>query len=243
MKGKEEMKAKISVGSSAFAIGAYERHPIPFETVLERLVELGFDGVELFGAKPYGHPSDFPTQADRRNFRRRLDDLGLIPSNYGADLWGFPLGASKAEASRYEEAFKMNLEFCLDIGCDSIRVDTVSEPPLPEGVSYDDAWQRVVGTWQNCSKWAREAQTMLYWEFEPGFMFNKPERDSSFGRRGGRPEFQADVRHLSRPDGLRAWSTASRSPGDHSDRRGSDQALGKPNRHGASDRLGQHPAR
>jgi sugar phosphate isomerase/epimerase len=174
LKGKEEMKAKISVGSSAFAIGAYERHPIPLETVLQRLVELGFDGVELFGAKPYGHPSDFPTKTDRRNFRRRLDDLGLIPSCYGADLWGFPLGAGKSQASHYEDAFKRNLEFCVDIGCDSIRVDTVSEPPLPDDTPYEDAWRRVVGTWQNCSSWAREVQIILYWEFEPGFMFNKP---------------------------------------------------------------------
>src|SRR6516225_2002333 len=123
------MQTKISVGSSAFAIGAYERNPIPFETVLHRLSELDFDGVELFGARPYGHPDDFPDKADRRDFHERLSDLGLEISNYGADLWGYPLGAGEREARDYEEAFKRNLEFCTDVGCDSIRVDTVNEPP------------------------------------------------------------------------------------------------------------------
>jgi sugar phosphate isomerase/epimerase len=168
------MQAKISVGSSAFAIGAYERNPIPFETVLHRLSELDFDGVELFGARPYGHPDDFPDKTERRDFHQRLSDLGLEISNYGADLWGYPLGAGEREARDYEEAFKRNLEFCTDVGCDSIRVDTVSEPPLPTGVSYNDAWRRVVTTWQNCSRWAGEVGMAIYWEFEPGFMFNKP---------------------------------------------------------------------
>jgi hypothetical protein len=40
------MSGKISVGSSAFAIGAYEDDPIPFDTVLKRLSDVGHDGVE-----------------------------------------------------------------------------------------------------------------------------------------------------------------------------------------------------
>src|SRR5215469_3174505 len=99
------MSAKTSVGSSAFAIGDYERNPIPFDTVVRRLAELQFDGVELFGAKPYGHPDDFPTKDSRRELRRKLADLGLEISNYGADLWGYPLGASDLHAQQYEEIF------------------------------------------------------------------------------------------------------------------------------------------
>ena len=66
------MKAKISIGSSAFAIGAYERNPIPFDTVIRRLADLQFDGVELFGARPYGHPDDFPSLQSRQEFHRTL---------------------------------------------------------------------------------------------------------------------------------------------------------------------------
>ena len=166
------MKAKISIGSSAFAIGAYERNPIPFDTVIRRLADLQFDGVELFGARPYGHPDDFPSLQSRQEFHRKLSDLGLEISNYGADLWSIPLGIGDRQAREYEELFKRNLEFCVDVNCHSIRVDTVSEPPIPDGVSSEDAWRRIVTTWRNCSLWAEEAGIAVYWEFEPGFIFN-----------------------------------------------------------------------
>jgi sugar phosphate isomerase/epimerase len=184
------MKAKISIGSSAFAIGAYERDPIPFDTVIRRLAELHFDGVELFGARPYGHPDDFPSQESRRELRRKLSDPGLEISNYGADLWAVPLATSDRAAQHYEELFKRNLEFCADIGCDSIRVDTVSEPPLQDGVSYGDALRRVVTTWRNCSRQAQEAGISIYWEFEPGFIFNKPSEVVHIVDEIGSPNFK-----------------------------------------------------
>ena len=115
------MPGKISVGSSAFAIGAYEKDPIPFDTVIERLSKAGYDGIELFGARPYGHPDQYPTKPDRKELKAKLDDHNLAVSNYGADFWGIPLGASDADVKKYEDAFKRNLEFCLDMGCDSIR--------------------------------------------------------------------------------------------------------------------------
>ena len=71
------MAARISVGSSAFAIGAYKDDPIPFDTVIRRLSDAGYDGIELFGAKPYGDPADHPTGADRKALRSKLDDHGL----------------------------------------------------------------------------------------------------------------------------------------------------------------------
>jgi sugar phosphate isomerase/epimerase len=184
------MKAKISIGSSAFAIGAYERDPIPFDTVIRRLADLQFDGVELFGARPYGHPDDFPSQQSRQEFHRKLSDLGLEISNYGADLWSIPLGIGDHQARQYEELFKRNLEFCADVNCDSIRVDTVSEPPIPDGVSSEDAWRRIVTTWRNCSLWAEEAGIAVYWEFEPGFIFNKPSEIVRLVDEVGAPNFK-----------------------------------------------------
>jgi sugar phosphate isomerase/epimerase len=150
------MAARISVGSSAFAIGAYKDDPIPFDTVIRRLSDAGYDGIELFGAKPYGDPADHPTGADRKALRSKLDDHGLEVSNYGADFWGIPLGASDADAARYREAFRRNLEFCVDIGCDSIRVDTVSEHvPDTEPAAL---WRRYVETWQACAADAAAAK-------------------------------------------------------------------------------------
>ena len=166
------MPGKISVGSSAFAIGAYEKDPIPLDTVLRRLSEIGYDGVELFGAKPYGHPDLYPSSAERKALRAKLDDLNLEVSNFGADFWGIPLGASDQDSQKYEDAFKRNLDFCLDIGCKSIRVDTaVGEWPEGDRAAI---WRRYVTAWQKCSRLAAQSDIDLYWEFEPGFIINKP---------------------------------------------------------------------
>jgi sugar phosphate isomerase/epimerase len=182
------MAAKISVGSSAFAIGAYAKNPIPFDAVIARLSKAGYDGVELFGAEPYGHPHQYPTKTDRKSLRAKLDDFNLAVSNYGADFWGIPLGASDAEAAKYEEAFRRNLEFCLDIGCDSIRVDTVTSK-WPAG-DHAAIWRRYVATWQRCSRHAARSNVQVYWEFEPGFIINKPTEIARLTDEVGEPNFK-----------------------------------------------------
>jgi sugar phosphate isomerase/epimerase len=166
------MSGKISVGSSAFAIGAYEADPIPFETVLKRLSEIGYDGVEIFGAKPYGHPDLYPSKSERKDLKGKLDDLNLEVSNFGADFWGISPAASDADAAKYKDAFRRNLEFCIDIGGDSMRVDTAvgSWPPGDRGAIRD----RYVKVWQECSDLAAASDVDLYWEFEPGFIINRP---------------------------------------------------------------------
>jgi sugar phosphate isomerase/epimerase len=166
------MPGKISVGSSAFAIGAYEKDPIPFDVVLKRLSDVGYDGVEIFGARPYGHPDLYPKKSDRNALRMNLADLGLEVSNYGADFWGISLGASDADMEKYKDTFKRNLEFCLDIGGDSIRVDS-AVGTWPAGDRHAIR-QRYVAAWRECSDLAAKSGVELYWEFEPGFIINKP---------------------------------------------------------------------
>ena len=182
------MSGKISVGSSAFAIGAYAKNPIPFDTVIARLSKAGYDGVELFGARPYGHPDQYPSKASRQSLRAKLSDLNLAISNYGADFWGIPLGASDADAGTYEESFKRNLEFCLDIGCDSIRVDTVVGK-WPEG-DRAAVWRRYVSIWRKCSDLAAKSNVQLFWEFEPGFIINKPSEIARLTDEVGRSNFK-----------------------------------------------------
>jgi sugar phosphate isomerase/epimerase len=182
------MSAKISVGSSAFAIGAYKDDPIPLDKVITRLSEIGYDGIELFGDKPYGHPDDYPSKADRKALRSRLADHNLEVSNYGADFWGIPLGSSDADARKYEDAFKRNLEFCVDIGSDSIRVDTVVGK-FPDG-DQAAVWRRYVSTWRNASRAAARANVEIYWEFEPGFIINKPSEIARLTDEIGEPNFK-----------------------------------------------------
>lgn len=182
------MPGKISVGSSAFAIGDYAANPVPFDTVLKRLSEVGYDGVEIFGAKPYGHPDLYPQKADRKKLKSQLDDLGLEVSNFGADFWGISLAASDADAAKYKEAFRQNLEFCLDIGGDSIRVDT-AVGNWPPG-DHNEIRDRYVKTWQECSDLAARSEVDLYWEFEPGFIINRPSDVARLVDHVGRPNFK-----------------------------------------------------
>ena len=109
-------------------------------------------------------------------------------SNYGADFWGIPLGASEADSAKYKDAFRRNLEFCLDIGGDSIRVDTVSEA-YPPG-DRQETWRRYVSTWRDCSRLAAAANVEVYWEFEPGFIINKPSEIARADGRRGRAQLQ-----------------------------------------------------
>jgi sugar phosphate isomerase/epimerase len=182
------MTAKISVGSSAFAIGAYQDNPIPFDRVIARLAEVGYDGIELFGGKPYGHPDDYSSRAERLALRNKLKDHGLEISNYGADFWGIPLGASDLKARKYEDAFKRNLEFALDVGADSIRVDTVTGAYPPGDRAA--IWRRYVATWRNCARLAAAAKIDIYWEFEPGFIINKPSEIVRMVDEIGEPNFK-----------------------------------------------------
>ncbi len=182
------MVAKISVGSSAFAIGAYKDDPIPFDAVVKRLSEVGYEGIELFGDRPYGQPYQYPSKAQRRDLRNKLKDHNLEVSNYGADFWGIPLGAGDAEARQYEEAFKKNLEFALDVGADSIRVDTVTGA-YPAG-DRAAIWRRYVSTWRHCARSAAEAKVDIYWEFEPGFIINKPGEIVRMVDEIGEPNFK-----------------------------------------------------
>jgi len=182
------MAAKISVGSSAFAIGAYKDNPIPFDSVIARLSEIGYDGIELFGDRPYAHPDDYPSKAERLVLRRKLEDHRLEVSNYGADFWGIPLGAGDAEAHKYEDAFKRNLDFALDVGADSLRVDTVTGA-YPAG-DRAAIWHRYVSTWRRCARFAAQVNVDIYWEFEPGFIINKPSEISRMVDEIGEPNFK-----------------------------------------------------
>ena len=51
---------RISIGSWAYTIGPYADRPVAWDTVCDRLSDLGFDGVELGGFPPHPNPDDVP---------------------------------------------------------------------------------------------------------------------------------------------------------------------------------------
>lgn len=183
--------AKIAIGTWAYLFGPYAANPVPFDEVLDKLQELGFDGVEIAGFTPHAAPEDYPSAADRQALKRKLAAHNLEPVGYAADLYDTPPASSEgAVRQAYEDKFKRNVEFCHEVEIPAIRVDTVSPPPLPEGVTYDDAWERIVTLWRRCAEFAQGAGVKMVWEFEPGFMFNKPSEVVRMVEDVGHPNFK-----------------------------------------------------
>jgi sugar phosphate isomerase/epimerase len=164
---------RISIGTWAYSIGPYANNPVPWEEILQKLAELGFDGVELGGFGIHPNPDNLPTIEDRQRCRQGVADAGLAFSGLAANLWGEKL-INTEDTMPYIEEFRKNLQFCVDLGIPGLRVDTVQPPTIFDEVDPDTARQRVVSTWKICAREAADKGVYMTWEFEPGFAFNKP---------------------------------------------------------------------
>lgn len=178
------MSKKISIGSWAYTIGPYAKNPIDFDTVCDRLKELGFDGVELGAFPPHPNPGNpngpdaewpgaMPGKAERAELRAKLAAKGLGLSGIAANLWGEKL-INTDDATKYIAEFRKNAEFAADLGIQGIRVDCVQPPTIHREIDYATAMGRVVSTWKTCADIAADHGCYVTWEFEPGFAFNKP---------------------------------------------------------------------
>ncbi len=178
------MSKKISIGSWAYTIGPYAKHPIDFDTVCDRLKQLGFQGVELGAFPPHPNPGNpngpndnwpgaMPERSQRAELKAKMQSKGLGFSGIAANLWGEKL-INTDDQTKYIDEFKKNAEFAMDLGIAGIRVDTVQPPAILREVDYDTAKERVVRTWRSCADIASDYGLYIAWEFEPGFAFNKP---------------------------------------------------------------------
>jgi sugar phosphate isomerase/epimerase len=178
------MSKRSSIGSWAYTIGPYASHPIDFDTVCQKLKELGFDGVELGAFPPHPNPGNpagsnenwpgaMPEKSQREELKARMAERGLGFSGIAANLWGEKL-INTDDPSKYIAEFRKNSDFARDLGITSIRVDTVQPPTILREVDYQTAMDRVVRTWKVCCDIAADNGQVVVWEFEPGFAFNKP---------------------------------------------------------------------
>jgi len=170
------MGKKLSIGSWAYAFGPYTSNPVPFDKVVRTLGAYGFDGIEIGAFRPHIHPDDYPMLADRQKIKNLIRANGLEVSGLAADFWAYP-GPGTEEAQKnnaYLNVFKKNVQLCLDLGAPAIRVDTVSPPDAFPGAERKTAWNRIVSLWRACAQLAEDFGIRLVWEFEPGFLFNKP---------------------------------------------------------------------
>jgi sugar phosphate isomerase/epimerase len=169
---------KLSIGSWAYIFNQ-EKPTNDFHEVLHKLQHLGYDGVELgsFGVHPT--PFSHPTKADRQRLKKEVADHGLEFSGIAVDLWAFHKpGPSILDENPvpYVSAFLGYTVFASDLGIKTIRVDAVEPPKFFETSGLDPTvgMDRIVTVWDKCSKIAADHGMNVAWEFEPGFLFNKP---------------------------------------------------------------------
>lgn len=188
---KPKKVPKISIGSWAYAIGPYADNPTPLPEVVQRLNDLGFDGVELGGFKPHAHPDLYPLKEDREKLVEMLRENNLEVPAYAADLWSFPFAEGDPEmVKKYREFFQRSVDFCSDCGISIIRVDTVSPTSALAHFDYELTWKRVREMFSWCADIAKEKDLLVVWEFEPGFIFNKPHEVIKLAEEINRPNFK-----------------------------------------------------
>jgi len=162
------MGKKTSIGGWAYIWGGYEESPIPLKTVVEKLSSLGFNGIEMAAFPPHLEPN---TKEKRKEIKKMLDDHGLEVSGLAAPF-SSPATSKKDD---YIDAVKSNLEICSDLGIPKLRVDSVDPPTkIPDGMDYETCFSKVAEVWNNAADICMKSNVKLIWEFEPGFLFNKP---------------------------------------------------------------------
>ncbi len=180
---------KISMGSWAFSFGPYSDRPIPFQQIVERLSEAGYDGIEVCGFPPHVTLDRYPDTESRRELVTLLRDHHLGVSGYSADLSTVnPVGEGNKD--RYLDLFERNVQMCVDIGSPSIRVDSVAAPGSLSDGDYQAAFRHLAAVWSEAAAIAEKYGVRMVWEFEPGFIFNKPSEILSMHRRVNHPNFQ-----------------------------------------------------
>ena len=177
------MGKKTSIGGWAYIWGGYEESPIPLEDVVKKLSSLGFDGIEMAAFPPHLEPN---TKEKRKEIKKMLDDYGLEVSGLAAP---FPSPAT-SKKDDYMDAVKSNLEICSDLDIPKLRVDSVDPPTkIPDGMSYEACFSKVAEVWNNAADLCMKSNVKLIWEFEPGFLFNKPSEVTSMVYKVDHPNF------------------------------------------------------
>lgn len=179
---------KISLGTWAFTFGPYSDDPVPLSRVIGEAVRAGYQGIEISGFPPHATVEAMRAKSSRAALREELAQAGLQASGYVPDFTSVN-PVAESSRSRYLDLFQVNLELAADLGCPMIRVDTVAAPRSIPDADYEEALERLSGIWETAAEMARAAGIKLAWEFEPGFVFNKPREIIELHEKVGHPNF------------------------------------------------------
>lgn len=163
---------KVSIGSWAFTGENFADNPIDLKEVVEKLHELGFDGISMGGFMPHANPALYDTEEKRAELKKLLEDNKLGVADYAVDTWSVD---GLKQSDEWVELFRKGAELCHQMGWPVIRVDSGTQPILPEGMTYAEARAKIVDNFKRICKIAQGYGQEVVWEFEPGFMINEPK--------------------------------------------------------------------
>ncbi len=179
----------LSLGSWAFAFGPYETEPVPLEQVVARLAEADYDGIELCGFAPHVPLDAYSATSSRKYLVRLLKDHGLAVSGYAPDLR--PVSpVLDGNKDKYLNLVHRAVDFCAEIGSPSLRVDTGAPAGSLDDSDYVQAFDRLAGLWNAAADAAAKLKVQVLWEFEPGFVFNKPSEILRLHKKVAHPNFK-----------------------------------------------------
>lgn len=162
---------KISIGSWAYVFGPYSDHPVPLDTVIKELGQMKYDGISLGGFKPHAHFELYPTKEDCDRLLNQLRQNGLEVVDYSPDVNIYnPI----LEQDKYLKLLEKFLVFMEQCGFTILRLDTGVPPVIPDGLTYEQAFEKMADTFTKATRMAATHGIEVVWEFEPGFLFNKP---------------------------------------------------------------------
>ena len=163
---------KVSIGSWAFTGENFAENPIDLKTVVEELHKLNFDGISMGGFEPHANPKRYDTSEKRAELKQLLEDNQLEVAEYAADLWSVD---SLKQPEEWIGLFAEAAEFCEQMGYQTIRVDSGTEPIVPAGMTYAQCRAQIVSNFKRIAGIAKDHGLQVVWEFEPGFMINEPK--------------------------------------------------------------------
>ena len=166
-------KKKISVGTWAYIWGGYSDKPVPLIDVVKGLKKMKFDGVDFGVFAPHLSFEDAKVRSKRLEVKKLLDDHGLGVSAIAGDFGAVP--PMLCNPADYVEVALQHAEIALDLGTDKVRTDTIVPPTeIPGGMDYETCFWRTAQTFRAAAAAMDRVGVKFVWEFEPGFLFNKP---------------------------------------------------------------------
>ena len=162
---------KVSIGSWAYCFGPYSDNPVPLDEVLEKVARLGFDGISVGGFRPHAYYEDYPSLSDRQKLAKKIKDCGLEVVCYTANIYQVNPLENLSEFMKYFEKTK---QMMVDCGFRTIRFDSIIPPIVPQGMTYESCKDGIISFLKSVSQASAKEGIDVVWEFEPGFMLNKP---------------------------------------------------------------------